>query len=293
MNSRPVKILVPPGIGDGYWVFVKLRGFLAANRIEMPDLWVHDAAPAGRSAGFWARVPFVRFQGSGHLTRKTRHARLAYRPPGVAVQRRVQHWDYFLSFNGTLEAGRSLDQAMPGPPSNWYEPLDRPASVDGLIQEYQNRWGRYVACAFWEHGFYRHWLANFPEDRIVESLRLLVHAGLTPVVMGAGWDRGGLGSRIAAADSRFVDWVGETDFDQLTALLEGASGVFGFPAGNSLLGPYFRRPTVLLWHPHFDMRMWVNACPPGSQYRALSTRGLTPESATASLLDLMPEHIAA
>lgn len=287
MRPRPVKILVPPGIGDGYWVFVKLRGFLASHGITMPHVWVHDAAPAGRAAGFWSRVPFVSFQGSGKLPRKDPHANRAYRPPGIVVQRGVQAWDYFLSFNGSLEHGHSLDHAMPGAPANWYESLTRPEGQDALVAGYQARFGRYVACAFWDHGFYRHWLAEFGEDRIVETLRLLADEGLTPVLMGAEWDRGGLCTRLATADPRFVGLVGETDFDQLTALLEGAAGVLGFPAGNSLLGPYFRRPTVVLWHEHFKPQMWHNVCPPDPHYQVLPTRGATPESVSHVMLQIM------
>ena len=284
--NRPVRILVPPGIGDGYWVFVKLRGFLAARGITMPHVWVHDQAPASRSAGFWSRVPFVRFSGSGCLPKRDLRPRRAYRPPGVVVQRSVLTWDYFLSFNGTLEHGLSLDAALPGP-TNWYESLMRPEHHDAVVESYRTQFGRYVVCSFWEHGFYRHWLAEFSEGRIVEALRLIAESGYTPVVMGAAWDCGGIGSRIAAADSRFVNLVGQTDFDQMTALIEGSAGVLGFPAGNSLLGPYFRRPTVLLWHEHFKRQMWSNVCPPDPHYRSLPTREATPNNVSSALLTLM------
>ena len=287
MSPRPVRILVPPGIGDGYWVFVKLRGFLAARGITMPEIYVHDQSPTQRSAGFWARVPFVRFVGAGALPSKSPHVRLAYRPPGVVVQRRVAKWDFFLSFNGTLERGLSLDAALPGPAAAWYEPIERPAGLDALVAGFRGRFGRYVACAFWEHGFYRKWLAQFGEDRIVATLRGIADAGFTPVLMGANWDRGGIGARVATADTRFVDLVGETDFDQLTALLEGAAGVLGFPAGNSLLGPYFRRPTVLLWNDHFDRRMWRNVCPADGSYRPLGTDEASPARVLDTLLPML------
>lgn len=293
MTPRTVRILVPPGIGDGYWVFVKLRDFLKVHGIRMPEVYVHDAAPSGRSAGFWQRVPFVQFAGSANLPKKWRQcAKLAYRPPGVAVQRNVGGFDYFLSFNGSLEGGSSLDRAMPRIATSWFEPIDRPDTIDALTAGYRARFGRYVACAFWDHGFYRHWLTEFPEEQVVASLRLLADSGMTPVLMGASWDKDGLGSRLANADPRFVDFVGHTDFDQLTALLEGSAGVFGFPAGNSILGPYFHRPTVLLWHAHFDKRMWVNVCPPESQYKALPTLGATAESAAEALLTLMEVEVA-
>ena len=36
------RIMVPPGIGDGYWVLVKLRGFMEAHGIKQADIYVHD-----------------------------------------------------------------------------------------------------------------------------------------------------------------------------------------------------------------------------------------------------------
>lgn len=287
MTRRPINILVPPGIGDGYWVFVKLRGFLAAHGITMPHVWIHDTGPSARSAGFWSRVPFVHFAGLGQLPKKSLYARNAYCLPGTVVQRGAGSWDYFLSFNGTLERGLSLDAALPGVPTNWYEPLTQPSDRQATIDHYRMLYGRYVVCAFWDKGFYQSWLAQFSEEQIVTTLRLLADTGCTPLLIGAGWDRGGICERVAARDSRFVSLVGETSFDQLMALLEGAAGVFGFPAGNTLLGPYLRRPSVLLWHEHFSRAMWRNVCPPDPHYRALSTQEATPASVVAELTAVM------
>lgn len=266
------RILVPPGIGDGYWVLVKLRGFLEAQGITEPQVFVHDAGGPKRSGGMWARVPFVNFGGFADIDRKRFRLELdaAYRQPGHAVQRDVAGFDYLLSFNGALDAGLSLDDALPGP-TNWYEPLSAPEVTEAHAAAFRERFGDFVVAAFWEHGFYKHWVKQFPERSIVKALKALANAGQTVVIMGAEWDRGGISERVAATDSRFVSLVGETDFDQLTGLLSGARAVLGFPAGNTLLGPYFRTPTVLLWNAHFPRAFWRNACPPDPWYRPIET----------------------
>lgn len=272
MISKATRILVPPGIGDGYWVLVKLRGFLEQNAIARPRIFVHDAGPR-RSGGLWSRVPFVQFGGYAHVERRLNASVLerAYRRAGYAVQRKVCGFDYLLSMNGALDHGQTLDEALPGP-TNWFEPLSGPEITEHHAATFRERFGDYIVASFWDHGFYREWLRQFSEAEIVRALATIADAGLTVVVMGADWDRGAISDRIIGADERFVGMVGETDFDQLTGLLSGARAVVGFPAGNTILGPYFRTPTVLLWNQHFPRAFWQNACPPDSRtYRYLDT----------------------
>lgn len=281
------RILVPPGIGDGYWVLVKLRGFLEANGIDHAQIFVHDAGPR-RAGEMWARVPFVEFGGYAEVERRRHGLDLdrAYRQPMYAVQPQACGFDYLISLNGSLDHGRTLDEALPGP-TNWYEPLRDPEVTEAHAATFRERFGDYVLAAFWDHGFYKHWVKQFPEASILRTLRALADAGQTVVVMGAEWDRGSIGERLAGADPRFVSLVGETDFDQLTGLLAGARGVLGFPAGNTLLGPYFRTPTVLLWNRHFPRPFWRNACPPDPRaYRPIET-SQTPEKVTDAVLSML------
>lgn len=279
MRRRPTsaRILVPPGIGDGYWVLTKLRAFMERHGLIDAEIHVHDSGPR-RADGMWRRVPFVRWGGYAALGPMRGATRVilnrAYRQAGVAVQRRVLGFDYFLSLNGSLDHGLSMDRAMPGR-TEWFEPLTKMEVTETYANEYRRAHGEYVAVGLWDHGFYRHWTAQFPEPRIVEALRAIADER-TVVIMGAGWDQGGLGDRVAAADERFINLVGATDFDALTGVLSGAAAVFGFPAGNTMLGPRFGAPTLLVWNEHFPRQFWHNACPPDPRiYRALGTKDLT------------------
>lgn len=286
-STRTTRILVPPGIGDGYWVLVKLRGFIEAHGIQRPRIFVQDTTPR-RSDGLWSRVPFVQFGGYALVNRRQHAAALerAYRRPGYAVQRDACGFEYMLSLNGALDHGQSLDEALPGP-TNWFEPLSGSDITEQHAAASRARFGKYIVASFWEHGFYRHWLQEFPEASIVQSLGALADAGYTVVIMGAAWDRGAIGDRIAAADPRFQSLVGETDFDGLTGLLAGARAVVGFPAGNTILGPYFRTPTVMLWNRHFPRAFWMNACPPDpSIYHPMDTAAATPELVAQAALGL-------
>lgn len=291
-GMRPARILVPPGIGDGYWVAAKLRGFIEAHGLGLPEVWVHDPGGPKRSGDFWATVPFVRFGGYAQEPKPGawgEYTRRAYATSDYPVQRNLPgDFDWFISFNGSMDHGRSLDQAMPGP-TEWYPPLYRSKDQDAALEGYRARWGDYVVVAFWDQGFYTKWLEEFPEPKILRALRRLADWGLTVVIAGAAWDKGGITARLARGDQRFVSLVGETSFLQLAALLEGSAGVFGHPAGSTLLGPYFRRPTLLLWHERFPRAMWKNAVAPDAPYEAVWTRGADPIQVADRFVDMLAE----
>lgn len=281
----PVRILVPPGIGDGYWVFAKLRGFLEERGIYLPEVFVHDSGPR-RADGFWEKVPFVRFGGFAKIE-KCEEWDLAYKPPGKPVQENVQGFDFFLSFNGTMDSGDSLDTALAGP-LDWYDRIHRPWTHENLVKAFRDDLGDYVLVAFWDRGFYGKWLGDFGPPDILRTLRLLADAGKTVVVMGAEWDRGSLASKIAGADPRFVDMIGDTCFNELFALVDGAAAVFGHPAGNTMLGPFLARPTALVWGNTFPTSFRDNALPPRDDYFPIDAKLATPESAARIVLDLAP-----
>ena len=278
-----VRILVPPGIGDGYWVLSKLRAFLDARGLYLPEVFVHDSGPR-RSAGLWERVPFVRFGGYAKIN-AGQEWNNAYHGCEHPVQENVQGFDYFLSFNGTMDHGLSLDEAMPGP-TNWFEPLFRPLDHAQMVSEYQEKFGEYVVVSFYDKGFYSKWLRDFPPDAIISALRRIADER-TVIVTGAEWDRGGLSDALLAADGRFAGLVGRTSFTQLFALLDGASAIFGHPAGNTMLGPYLGTPTVMIWGNTFPEAFRTNACPE-SHYLPLDGAWTSARHAADALLEMVP-----
>lgn len=275
------RILLPPGIGDGYWVAVKLAGFLRAHGIDRPLVYVDGMTPR-RSEGLWRRVPFVEWGGYVQVPRRDPAFKRAYYHADYTVQPRAMGYDYFISFNGALRNGRSLDEGMLGP-ADWYLELV-PSGEEDAARERFTALPPYVVAAFWERGNYEKWLREFPERSIVAMLDRVVGAGYQVVIMGAEFDHGSIADRLAA---RYTDMVGETSFDELMALVACSRGVIGFPAGNTLLGPYHRRPTLLLWNRYFDRRFWTNACPPNGTQVPIDTRGADPAAVADRFLQMI------
>jgi ADP-heptose:LPS heptosyltransferase len=153
--------------------------------------------------------------------------------------------------------------------------------------------GPYVLAYVTDAGMYQRWLSAFPPAAIRDALRLLERRlGLRVVFMGAEWDRGSSGEALAQTEPGWVDLVGETTYDQMVGAILGASLVFGFPAGNTILASVFRVPSVLLWHRYFMRAFWTNACAPHAPYVALDVEGLTSEAVLSAALAVMPPATA-
>ncbi|SDF83578.1 class I SAM-dependent methyltransferase [Thalassobaculum litoreum] len=262
-------VILPPGIGDCYWSLVKLQGLMAARGWgAVVDVWVEEARDRNRAADFVRLAPFVSYQGTVSQTGSRPAFHEAYRTDGRAVIPNVCGRDYLVAFNGALGAGRSLSDVEPDAKADWRYPMFRSLAQVEAEREYRERFGEYVVAFFVDGGFYHKWTAHFGRDEIRKLFETL-SADRTVVVMGAGWDQGGISSR---AGGPVVDLSGKTNIDQMLGLLRGASGIVGFPAGNTIVGAALGTPTVMLYHNHFDRRFWLNTVPPsvvGSSYAAL------------------------
>lgn len=283
-------IIVPPGIGDTYWVMAKLQGWLERKGIRLPDIYVHGRGPK-RTEPFVRRIPFVRFAGHKDFGFSHPVAREAYGTGGSEGGRcvipDVFGCDWLISFNAALNRGDSLDDAMPDVPTDWYLPLFRSLPELRYRDAFREEHGPYVLVFLVDKGWYGKWTDEFNESALLDTLNRVHRAGRTVVFTGAEWDRDGLGHRLARKP-QFVDMVGETSFEELTALLDGADCVFGMPAGNTLLAPMFGTPTVLLWNRHFPEPFWTNTVPPdsaGRWYHPVETRGAGPREVARLILE--------
>lgn len=285
--EKSVRVLVPPGIGDGWWVAAKLRGWAAAHGLGVPEVWVHDAGPR-RSAGLWSRLPFARWGGyATGLDPKLPEFRRAYVGTSV-VQQDVYGFDFLLSFNGTLGVGASLDEAMPDVPTEWDLPLFASKEETSWCANALAAYGSYVVTGWWSHGMYRAWVRHWGHAKALAALRRIADRGYTVLLTGADWDSKNMAASLAGTDRRFVNLIGKTTFDALTGLVRGSTAVFGFPAGSTLLGPFFGKPSLLLWSHRFPVAMWRHACPPHPHYSAVGVEEANdPVHAADSLCDLI------
>lgn len=289
MEQRP-QILVPPGIGDSWWSVTKIPGFLKMHGLGIPDVWVQDSGGPKRTHPFLRTIPFIHAAGYRQLSDRNPIFHEAYMQNRRTVFTGVAGTDYFIAYNGVLRFGRSLEEVDAEYGCVW-RPKMHVSKEARKMQEKLTGPGPYILTYFAEAGMYRRWLSDIRPAQLAEALRQIRQAtGLRIIFIGAAWDRGQVGRTIAEMDPSFEDLIGYTTFDQMLGAILGASGVVGFPAGNTMLATVFNVPTVLLWNHYFDERFWKYSCPPDAPYVPLNTSGLTPEIISRTFQDLLEKH---
>jgi SAM-dependent methyltransferase len=316
LGRLPVRILVPPGIGDIYWVFTKLRAFCEAKGIGVPEIWIDAPDDKKRSEEFVRRVPFVSFGGyhenwggllptdpmAGRLRRLGRlpvdPARIeAYREDGAHVFPGVDGFDWFISFNGSMNVGRALSEMDPEYRVDWSVPvfLDKQERAAAACRA--EELGPYIVSAWFSAGMYKRWIAQFPPQQIYETLSLIHDAtGYRIALTGAAWDRSATVNaallKMDEGQGRLIDLIGRTTLPEYFGLLHESKGCVGFPAGNTMMAAIFGKPTVLLWNDRFDRRMHTNALPPDRPYTALNTALHRPADVARAFLSLIDKEQA-
>jgi SAM-dependent methyltransferase len=278
-------ILVPSGIGDAYWVMVKLPGFMRAHGItEPPNIVAQDSGGPKRTEPYIRTLPMVRSAGYKWMPTGNamfheaymRNARTVFPKPFADV-------DYFIAYNGVTRAGRSLSEVDPEWVPQW-RPRMFVSKEAIAFRKRLEAGGPYCLVYFAEAGMYRRWLSEYQPNAIAATLRQIANTfGVRIVFLGAEWDRGLIGQDVAKMNPEWEDLIGQTSFDQMLGAIDGAWGVFGFPAGNTILAAVRNVPTVLIWNSYFHQGFWANACPPDSPYVALDSSGLQPPAVIEAL----------
>jgi SAM-dependent methyltransferase len=289
------RILVPSGIGDIFWIMTKLRGFMAEQGITLPEIWIDTPSDdRKRSFQYVERLPFVRAGGYHQTTQlvptdaplagwaRRRGGYLdavrkeAYHRDARNIFAEVEGFDWFISVNGAMNAGRSLDgEIMPQYPVEWGMPMFVSMQERAYGQALRDAYGDYVVTAFFSEGKYGRWLMQMPPEVIYGVLCDINAMGLRVLLTGAAWDRDSkINVALRELDRRngiLVDMIGETTLEEYFGAVRSAAGCIGFPAGNTIMSAAFGKPTAIIWHDLFDRRMHVNACPPVDTYAPLNT----------------------
>lgn len=286
-RPRPT-IMVPSGIGDAYWVMVKLRGFLREKGITTePTIVVQDSGGPKRTQPYIRNLPMVHDGGYKWMPTGSPIFHEAYMQDARTVfEKPFADVDWFMAYNGVTRAGKSLYEADPQYTPEWRPQLHVSKEAMAFRRELEKD-GPYCLAYFAEAGMYRRWLSQYQPNTIAATLKKINREfGVRIVFIGAEWDLNLIGQDIAkmgAADPDWVDLIGKTSFDQMLGAIDGAWGVFGFPAGNTILAAVRNVPTVLVWNEYFKAPFWTNCCPPDSPYVAVDSNGLQPDDVVGAL----------
>lgn len=249
-----MRIGVPSGVGDVYWVLTKLQAFKVARGIDHVTLCVqksqHTRALAwGQMVDFVEAIEEYPFRPNDEArttgfstapVRMRRHERrefgLQEPPPLDAVM-----WP-----NAIIDRGVHIREWMPELELDLSFPVRTVPAPGGRVVVYVSSVGANQAWLPAAGPWY--W------RRLIEALA--VETGEVPVLIGAPWD---LEFR-EQIDVPLDDRCGRTTLPEVAGILQSASVVVGLICGMTILANHFRTPTVALRadkHTEAFARAWV------------------------------------
>ncbi len=266
---KEAHILIPPGLGDVYWIIVKLEAFMQSREIEHCILHSWSSVP-DRTKDFINRFSFCS-AGDAHpmvlKDNRVLYKALNFTDDTYFVENH-EGFDFLFWFNGALDAGKNLErEIMPEIETNWYPEMSVPDRENLFYEEYKEKYGDFLLSFYPTFGFYKtHWLPKLTLQKYYDLLKNIHDTFNLKIILS------GLDSDIAPAEQLLeydggrilIDLTGKTDFTQLSALIRASTVFLGVPAGNTIYSTYIKQQTIMIWANRFLESFSLNACPPDS-----------------------------
>lgn len=256
-SQSRVKLLLPPGVGDVYWPLVKTQAFLKREGIT-PPVEAYVAAPRAkkydshaRAFPFLAMFPFLHSTGECLFNQRDAIWQEAYLQEGRSIFENVLGCDYFLSWNGHQRAGKNLEDVDPDLACNWSLPRFISLKEEQYREAAIVQYGKYLVLYWVFQGTNGRILNHFSVRDIAAAVQSIVSAtGLTPVLVGAAWDRDdkALAELSRLLPGNTVNLLGKTTLEELFGLIRGSRAVVGMDSGITIMAAVFGIKTVLLIH---------------------------------------------
>ncbi len=288
------RILVPPGIGDIYWVLVKLRSFLHENGLSNPEITiVSDPDPLNSHLRGVEFIKMYRDRGSSLQLRlgdpqfvpNDRSLQPiwdeAYSSRGRSIFPGVMGYDFFMAYNGQINAGVNLEDAD-GYECDWSLPNIRRGVYPSP----------YMLCFFPFLGTYQSHEKDFHVNAIADIINeIACFYDYTPIFLGGMTEQiqDSKQKELIAHVPRSINLVGRTSLQKVLELVNVASLIFGYHSGIPNIAAAMGRPTVLLWDDRFPANTSYACVPPnarGTTYKALQTKNLTEYAINAAVAEV-------
>jgi len=293
-------ILLPPGIGDSYWSLIKLPALIERENIGIPEIAVacnKEKKYNGhkRAFPFIEMFPFVHSSGFSLSTDGESNKKIwkeAYAQEGRTIFRDVLNCNYFVSYNGHLRIGKSMNEIDPDLKCSWNPKMFVSLEQLNFQKMCQEQFGKYIVFYFIFGGTYSYWTQQFPIKNIIGYIRkVLNRTGLKAVFTGAIWD--GDDNPLNEIKKNFpdsIDLVGKTTVQQLFGLLKGSELVVGYPSGLTILSASMGIKTLTIWNDYYNRDFAWNCVQPevwNKTYFTENTNGINVNSLTTKSIGII------
>lgn len=254
-DDKPLRVAIPPGIGDSHWALQKIRGLSKHHGGRLVDVYV-GADVFHNTVHYVNLVPFVNssFEDRARLSNITATLRPHYLDEKWSTLAGCRNWkkfDYLLHPNGHLENGHRIETFMPEIETDFTYELKIGKEVFDLVGSKIGR-GRillFLGGVEPNNSFHGGWWKVSDWAKVIE---LLNSRGLEPAIIGGN---NGSDSRYMAMVEKegkgrgiqFTNLIGMTNHAEVCALIKMASCWCGLNSGTGIVSAMQGTPTVMLW----------------------------------------------
>jgi hypothetical protein len=245
--TRTYKIGVPPGVGDVYWCLTKIKDYRKQHKLKHVTLCVQKTHLT--RALEWPKMTSgiidaaIEFPFKSELAKETG---FAANVPGV----NCVMWP-----NAIVDQGKHLRTWLPNYEIDLNFEIKTAPAVPSVVV--------YASS----EGVNKAWLPGrgpaFWNELLVELRKAF---GITPTLIGAGWDVE-FHKQITAPHHSLI---GQTNLEQVAGVIKNASVLVGMISGMTILANHFNTPTIAMWPDHRFPEMfpfaWIR---PGINYMAV------------------------
>lgn len=249
-------ILVPPGIGDVYWILTMLKSFREKNNLDSIHIYVYNPDPAfARSVDYITRHSFVdsaqyadpnlRIEATGKVRTAQFHGDIR-----AAITPNFMGFDYFISMQALFFRGELVGDVFPEYEIDWYPEMVPSKLEDDFKIMAQNNYGDYFLIHITSRGHYAHWLKYISRQKWYDLfLKIYETKGWRPVLTGKGWSVED-NDAMKALDSSdiFIDLTNQTNLTEFFGLIKGTKTFIGFQQGDLMMAALWGIPTFMIYH---------------------------------------------
>jgi SAM-dependent methyltransferase len=279
------KVLLIPGMGDIYWVAVKIHQW-AKEKLPRVYIWNFDKRP--RSDDYVPRIPFFDFAGYHEGSTKDL-------PDFDEGYFRDKTWwndtlgfDHIVMYNGVLRQGKRMEDTDLHLTCDWNVPIFESLEDKKSKKEFKEKYGRYVVGYFSDFGMFKSWAKEWSNEVIADIVRRISKELNAKVLLtGCKWDKDVNNAVQALAPECTENICGQTSTAEILALMRGSVGVFGYCGGNTIQSAGFGIPTGMVWNHYFKDDGFFRTCiAPDAKYALCVQRDMTPTECVDKFLAL-------
>lgn len=297
-KQQRIKILVPPGIGDIYWILVKLQDFIKKNKTGLPEICVYGYIDNrynshNRAFPFIEMFPFVKASWKTIDLGKNDYVGIdferTFNTAAETIIPNVLGCDYFMVYNGFINTGKTLEEANPELTCNWNIPIFESIQQRNYEQKAKREYGDYAIIHFKFKGTYKSWTKFLTVDHIIDMLNKLsaqLHVKL--IYVGGQWDNNDMGiQRILTKIPSCINLIGKTTLEEVFGLIKGSKFVVGYPSGITMFAPVLGVKTLLAWSDLYPPATSWNVVPPTVRGNTYFAEQMSQKTSGEHLLNIL------